>query len=47
MSKKAGAGGGLNGWKYRCSCGFETLQVSSAVAHINSNKGHQLSRQEL
>jgi len=39
--------GGLNGWKYKCSCGFETLQVGSAVAHINANPGHQLQRIEL
>ncbi|MBI4258295.1 MAG: hypothetical protein HY619_05005 [Thaumarchaeota archaeon] len=46
MSKKGGSGG-VSGWKYRCTCGYETLQVSSAVAHINSNKDHQLTRQEL
>lgn len=48
LSKKAqDQKSGLNGWKYKCACGFETLQVGSAVAHINSNPGHQLQRIEL
>jgi len=48
LSKKADdQKSGLSGWKYKCSCGFETLQVGSAVAHINANPGHRLQRIEL
>ncbi|HEY4698873.1 MAG TPA: hypothetical protein VIH27_00670 [Nitrososphaerales archaeon] len=42
MSKKSG-----NSWKYTCNCGFETLQIGSAVSHINSHKDHKLLRTEL
>jgi len=47
LSKKAEEQKGGFGWKYKCSCGFETLQVASAVAHINANPKHQLQRIEL
>ena len=46
MSKKPEAKVG-SGWKYACSCGYETLQIGSAVSHINNNKAHQLQRIEL
>ncbi|MEE9585423.1 MAG: hypothetical protein V3W09_00810 [Nitrososphaerales archaeon] len=46
MSKKQGSKAG-SGWKYSCNCGYSTLQIGSAVSHINSNKDHQLQRIEL
>lgn len=47
MSKKSQSSGW--GWKYRCTCGYETLDVGSAVAHVNKAKDgkHQLVRIEL
>ena len=47
MSKKAPAKGGMSGWKYTCTCGYETMGIGDAVGHINKNKGHQLTRTEL
>jgi hypothetical protein len=46
MSKKSDVKAG-SGWRYSCSCGYETLQIGSAVSHINNNKDHQLQRTEI
>jgi hypothetical protein len=46
MSKKEGSKTG-SVWKYSCDCGYETIKISSAVGHVNSNKDHQLQRVEL
>ena len=47
MSKKVAAKSGLSGWKYTCTCGYETMSIGVAVGHINKNKGHQLTRTEV
>jgi len=47
MSKKALTKSGMSGWKYTCTCGYETLSIGDAVSHINKNTGHQLTRAEL
>ncbi|MEM1524908.1 MAG: hypothetical protein QW372_04215 [Nitrososphaerales archaeon] len=37
-----------SGWKYKCSCGFETLSVGEAVKHINENgENHRLIRLDI
>jgi len=47
MSKKAPAKSGMSGWKYTCTCGYESMSIGDSVGHINKNKGHQLTRVEL
>ncbi|MCS7116192.1 MAG: hypothetical protein RMJ31_02065 [Nitrososphaerota archaeon] len=38
----------IGGWKYRCTCGFETLSVAEAVSHLNKNdEAHRLIRIEI
>jgi len=47
MSKKASVKGGMSGWKYTCTCGYESMSIGDSVGHVNKNKGHQLTRVEL
>jgi hypothetical protein len=47
MSKKAAGQRSMSGWRYICSCGYTTINVGEAVAHINKYRDHQLLREEL